>query len=193
MCDECGALASVAKQNILRGPRFNYTLCHPCRRRAQKGTKRIVTEAFREGVRRGHLKRDHSTYKLVKDHPRVSGPRNRNWNPDRELVAKREKARKAMYSMLRRCLQRAGLPKSEQTYESLGYSPDELYVHIEAQFLLGMSWSDRSAWDIDHIRPVAQFVAEGVTDPRVINALSNLRPLWKRDNRSRPKRLDETA
>lgn len=182
MCDECGALAAVPKQNILRPPRFNYTLCQPCSMRALRGTHRVVTEKFRQGVRCGHLKRDRSTYKLVKDHPRTSGPKNNRWNPDRELVAKREKARKSMYSMLQRCLARAGAPKSGRTYESLGYSPDVLHAHIEAQFLPGMTWEKRDAWHIDHIKTVARFVAEGCVDPKIINALSNLRPLWKTDN-----------
>ena len=66
--------------------------------------------------------------------------------------------------------------------ELLGYSVEEFCQHIESQFLPGMSWEDRGAWHIDHIKPISAFLAEGITDPKIINALSNLRPLWARDN-----------
>lgn len=85
---------------------------------------------------------------------------------------------------MRRMVQRT-LAASEKTSSSqnlLGYSPQELRTHIEAQFKPGMSWEDRSAWHIDHVKPVSAFIAEGITDPKIINALSNLSPLWARDN-----------
>lgn len=184
MCDICGFLQVVPKQNILRPPRFNYTLCRPCHLKSRLGTKHVLSPAFSEGVRRGHLKRDKSTYPLRG----FSGEKNGRWNPDRDLVAKRKKARKAMYSMLRRCEKLFGTPRTATTYEALGYSPDDLCAHLEAQFQPGMTWGDRGAWHIDHREPVARFVAEGVADPKIINALSNLRPLWKGENLSRTRR-----
>lgn len=64
----------------------------------------------------------------------------------------------------------------------LGYSAKDLCAHLEAQFEPGMSWHNRSAWHIDHIKPVSAFIQEGITDPKIVNALSNLRPLWAKDN-----------
>lgn len=64
----------------------------------------------------------------------------------------------------------------------MGYSAEDLAKHIEAQFVDGMSWVERHKWHIDHINPVAAFVAEGETDPKVINALTNLRPMWASEN-----------
>lgn len=69
--------------------------------------------------------------------------------------------------------------------ELLGYSVEEFCHHIEGQFLPGMSWEERSAWHIDHIKPVSAFIAEGTRDPKIINALSNLRPLWAAENISK--------
>lgn len=71
---------------------------------------------------------------------------------------------------------------SVSTYIVLGYTPDKLRQRIEYQFQPGMSWDNRSDWHIDHIKPVKAFLDQGVTDPSIINALCNLRPVWAREN-----------
>lgn len=47
-----------------------------------------------------------------------------------------------------------------------------------------MSWEAHARGEIhiDHIVPVSKLVSDGETDPAVINALSNLRPMWAADN-----------
>lgn len=71
---------------------------------------------------------------------------------------------------------------------SLGYGAAELKQRIESQFRDGMNWSNHGEWEIDHKIPVSSFIARGVTDPLVVNALSNLQPLWKRENRAKNNR-----
>lgn len=88
--------------------------------------------------------------------------------------------RNKMRLIVRRTL--AGSEKTATSQKLLGYSVKELRCHIENQFAQGMSWETHGAWHIDHIKPVSAFIAEGITDPKIINALSNLRPLWARDN-----------
>ena len=71
-------------------------------------------------------------------------------------------------------------------YESLlGYSYSDLKIHIERQFVDGMTWENRSDWHIDHIVPISHYTKQGITDPAIINRLSNLQPLWAKDNRSK--------
>jgi hypothetical protein len=57
-------------------------------------------------------------------------------------------------------------------------------VHLERQFLSGMTWANRGQWHIDHIQPRSSFKFVGPDDPefKACWALSNLRPLWKADN-----------
>lgn len=80
-----------------------------------------------------------------------------------------------------------GAKKQCKTFESLGYSAEELSSHIESQWLDGMSWSNNtvSGWHIDHIKSIKSFIGDGVHDPKIINALSNLQPLWAKDNLSK--------
>lgn len=67
----------------------------------------------------------------------------------------------------------------------LGYDSDKLKVRLEFQFLPGMSWDNHGEWEVDHRISVASFVNRGVVDPAIINCLSNLKPMWKADNRSK--------
>lgn len=88
----------------------------------------------------------------------------------------------AARSMLNKVMTRANLRKDATCKEILGYSGSDLRKHLERQFPKGMTWEKRGAWHIDHIVPVAEFLRRGETNPAVINALSNLRPMWARDN-----------
>lgn len=65
---------------------------------------------------------------------------------------------------------------------SIGYTSDELRERIESQFKIGMSWDNRGEWEIDHRKPISAFIAEGIDDLILINALENLQPLWKEEN-----------
>lgn len=69
--------------------------------------------------------------------------------------------------------------------ESMGYGANELIQRMEVQFKSGMSWDNYGDWEIDHKIPVSVFISRGVTDAKIVNALSNLQPMWKSYNRSK--------
>ena len=74
-------------------------------------------------------------------------------------------------------LKRLGTNKSGHTIDELGYSADELKVHIESLFLPTMTWDNHGVeWHIDHIKPVSSF--DKGADIKIVCALSNLQPLW---------------
>lgn len=72
-----------------------------------------------------------------------------------------------------------------RTFELLGYSRDDLKVHLERQFLKGMSWDNYGEWHVDHIVPLSTFPMSEIDEIRACWALSNLRPLWAKDNLSK--------
>lgn len=80
-------------------------------------------------------------------------------------------------------LRQVGAIKSSPTFAQLGYSVDEFVVHIERQFLKGMGWHNMDKWQIDHIVPVSS--AKTVDDVIALNQLSNLRPMWARENNAK--------
>ena len=92
-----------------------------------------------------------------------------------------------MRDSLRRVLK---TEKNGRTEHILGYSRYELISHIERQFLKGMSWDNHGEWHIDHITPISVLLEQGISDPRVINCLTNLKPVWAKDNLSKNNKLE---
>jgi hypothetical protein len=66
----------------------------------------------------------------------------------------------------------------------VGYTLNELKLHLQNQFKDGMSWDNMGEWHIDHIFPISAFNFTKPEDPefRQCWALDNLRPLWATDN-----------
>lgn len=84
--------------------------------------------------------------------------------------------------------------KAGRRWESLvGYTVDHLRAHLERQFRKGMTWENYgSVWHVDHIIPRASFTFDSAEHPDFLAcwALTNLRPLWAKDNfDKRAKRL----
>ena len=102
-----------------------------------------------------------------------------------------QKARDKCKSLLRRVLQLTGRKKITKTYATLGYTEKELLTHISAQFKEGMSWESRESFHIDHIIPVAWHIKNGITDPKIINRLANLQPLYPDENRKKSDKYQE--
>lgn len=77
----------------------------------------------------------------------------------------------------------------------LGYTFPELQRHIVSLFTPGMTWEKvkNGTIQIDHVLPRASFHYETVedTDFRACWALTNLQPLWKRDNRSKGDKMPD--
>ena len=89
---------------------------------------------------------------------------------------------------LRRTLEAARRNNRQMGSAKLPYSPAQLKARIEMNFCPGMNWDNYGEWHIDHRAPIARLVRRGVVDPAVINALSNLVPLWAEDNLRKGKR-----
>ena len=82
---------------------------------------------------------------------------------------------------------RLGAKGGQRTVDLVGWSMDDLRVHLERQFVRGMGWHNMSQWHIDHIVPVRSFRFDSTDSEefRAAWALSNLRPIWAADNHSK--------
>ena len=85
-------------------------------------------------------------------------------------------------NMLRRVLRATGDVKKGSTRDILGYGAKELKTHIESLFKPGMNWENYGEWHIDHKIPISLMTLFGIDDPALINALTNLQPMWAIDN-----------
>ena len=80
--------------------------------------------------------------------------------------------------MLTRTYSAITTKKKNKTKEDIGYSPAQLKQRLEINFTDGMCHNNRGEWHIDHTIPMNHFLKKGITDPKIINALSNLKPRW---------------
>lgn len=76
----------------------------------------------------------------------------------------------------------AGKAKPCKTVDLIGCSFEQFAAHIEAQFLDGMGWGNRSEWHIDHVRPIASFDLADEAQAKAAFHFTNCRPLWAMDN-----------
>jgi hypothetical protein len=83
-------------------------------------------------------------------------------------------------------LKAQGVRKAWPTFQSFGYSPDELRDHLTPMLKPGMTWANYGrVWHVDHKRPVASFnfaVADPLPVIRECWALTNLQPLFAPEN-----------
>ena len=81
---------------------------------------------------------------------------------------------------IRSILKDRGYTKKSKTHEILGISYEEFNLHMERQFVKGMTWDNYCEWHIDHIIPLATAICED--DVIRLNHYTNLQPLWAEDN-----------
>lgn len=98
-----------------------------------------------------------------------------------EQRAANKRVNRVFSNQLQRIMRKMKLRKGATAEQILGYTRLQLRQHLEAQFRDGMSW-ESGGFHVDHIKPVAAFIREGVTNPAVIHALDNLQVLTPREN-----------
>lgn len=207
-CCECNKLNQAKKRENKSfveaersRARARWAACPAIRKRKQESDKRLrSTSEFLEKQR----EKDKERYRLddeyrkrkiaqVADYSKRNrekiNERNRAWFKEKYRSDAQFRAAHVARSFLQRVVNAAGEKKSGSTFDILGYTRGEFVKHIERQFSKGMSWENHGEWHIDHIVPVAWHVKNGETDPKIINALSNLQPLWAKENFSKKANL----
>jgi len=89
------------------------------------------------------------------------------------------------------CLKERNVAKYRSTFDLLGYTLEELMIHLEKQFTEGMTWDNYGEWHVDHKIPMTSFNFETVEDRefKLCWCLDNLQPLWGPDNLSKGTKL----
>lgn len=80
-----------------------------------------------------------------------------------------------------------GWNKNNKFVQYIGCSQEELKLHIEKQFALGMNWENSGEWHIDHIIPLSS--AKTREEMHKLCHYTNLQPLWAIDNIKKSNKL----
>jgi len=109
-----------------------------------------------------------------------SGQNHYEWIKDRDFFEDSKKFRDKCHKLLRNTIKRTGQLKNDRTCSMLGYSFEDLQIHVR-NF---QNWEGlkNEAWHLDHIFPIKAFLDYGITDIKLINCLDNLQPLSEDEN-----------
>lgn len=83
--------------------------------------------------------------------------------------------------------------RSKSKFDLLGYTVDDLIIHLESKFKKEMNWGNYGAyWHVDHIKPASWFSYDSVNDDSFKKcwALTNLQPLEALINISKSNRYE---
>ena len=92
---------------------------------------------------------------------------------------------------INRCLREQGQKRIGRTCKYIGCTPNELIVHLEAQFQPGMSWAIPRTWDVDHIIPSSLFDFSNEDEAFWAFNYRNLRPFDRQKNKIKSNKLPD--
>jgi hypothetical protein len=144
-------------------------------------------------------KRKERYHKLVendegKEKVRLAAENWRKNNPEKwKETRKRHRLNNVYYrysNHLRRRLNRFVKHRDFSASSLVGCSNDEFKMHLEKQFLPGMTWDNYgvNGWHIDHIIPLSS-ARHDVERLKELCHYTNLQPLWAEDNRRKSNKL----
>src|SRR5690554_5173678 len=178
---------------------FELPLCqfHKCRSKKdglQSKCKKCAYEVSKEwkDKNRDHVNKQGRSW--TSNNPDKAYEKSKRWhkrNPDWQAAYKRRKRKEdPVFAMMDRArcriwqiVKMKHRAKNDTTKNIVGCSWEELSKHIESKFVDGMSWENRSEWQIDHIIPLSS----AKTEQEVLDLChyTNLQPLWAYDNKSK--------
>lgn len=155
-----------------------------------KEWKRLWNKKNKNHVKKYNIEWNKKNPDYYDKHREKELDRSKRWrkdNPEYHKIYKKQKRKNdpiyklkdSMRNMVNTTLKLIGTKKEKKTIDYLGYSPEKLMIRLEFNFTDGMNWKNYGKWEIDHIISISYFIKKRITDPKIINALCNLQPLWK--------------
>jgi hypothetical protein len=120
------------------------------------------------------------------------------WRKTKRDYERNRKARDPLYKLINnfrtaiyQVLKENNINKNGHYFEILKYTPEDLISHLETKFTNGMTWDNYGEWHVDHIKPISSYIILEIGDDEFMNcwSLSNLQPLWGKENISKSNKL----
>ena len=118
----------------------------------------------------------------TKDNKEKIRKRNNIWAKEKRKNDSIFKLKRNMRCRISEFLKNRKMEKRNTTFNIIGCSPLELKIHIENQFVDGMSWENYNfwSWHVDHKIPLDSAKTED--EVYKLCHYTNLQPLWMKDN-----------
>ena len=167
--------------------RVSNAYCRPCKSEIDNKSyhkNKTKRRQYQKQYFDSNPKKKEKKYSQIKRWRRENPDYMNNWMKNKYKTDPNHKIKAVLQASLSTHLR----SKKENTIWYLGCTIKELKKHLELQFEEGMNWENHEqfGWHIDHIKPVNTF--DLTDDKQLIECwhYTNLRPLWWRENLSRP-------
>ena len=185
----------ITKQVVLRTLKENGAIVGPSGRKFKGGKS--------ESDKRHYLKNREKRLQYFSDWQKDNRDRlndyhqkwrEKNIDKHREYKRKYEKHRKdtdPLYKLISnfrtaiyQVLKESNVEKNGHYFDILGYTPEELILHLEKQFTEGMTWENYGEFHVDHKLPISSFNIKEIGDEEFMRCwgLENLQPMWGEEN-----------
>lgn len=196
ICTSCGEEKDLSEYYFRKDTNKHFGKCKSCHYETGKLYRINNKEKQRERSRRLYARNPEKHRNYVRKY-------NKKY-PDRVSECRRKssaKLRNAIDGKLKSCLASAicnslqGRKQGRHWEFLVGYTVEQLKQYLEKQFTDGMSWQNYGKWHIDHIRPKSsfQFLSPDDEDFKKCWSLSNLQPLWAKDNLQKHNKIVQAA
>lgn len=140
-------------------------------------SKKKYRDSHRDFIRAGAREYNHSR-------PPLSKEQRKKYKDADYIRLKNNPIRKAIHYLrvsLRDSIKR-GIKISSSDY--ISFTREEFVLYMESKFTSKMNWDNygRFGWHVDHIRPIASFNMNDISEAKECWKLNNLQPLWWSDN-----------
>ena len=187
----------LSRPTILRILKDNGIDMKPSGRRNIGGREVAMKKYFSKPETKERLKKNYSEwYEKNKEHRKEYLKQWRIDNIDKWKKLKRDyernrKARDPLYKLISnfrtaiyQVLKESNVEKNKSYFDILGYTPEELIIHLEKQFKDDMTWDNYGIWHVDHKLPITSFDIQEMGDEEFMKCwcLDNLQPMWGEEN-----------
>mgnify|MGYP003653986532 CR=1 FL=1 len=77
----------------------------------------------------------------------------------------------------------SGYENDSESAELIGCTYVYYMAHLSRQFVKSMNFENKCDWEVDHIIPISS--AKTIKEIQVLSKFTNLRPLWRKNNRQK--------
>ena len=185
----------ISKATILKILKENGVIMGPSGRRFIGG-KKIADKKWRDNNKEYLSNKSKKWTEENKEHRKQYLKEYREKNIDKIRKTKRdyERNRKStdpLYKLISnfrtaiyQVLKESNVEKNKSYFDILGYTPEELIIHLEKQFKDDMTWDNYGVWHVDHKLPITSFDIQEMGDEEFMKCwcLDNLQPMWGEEN-----------
>jgi hypothetical protein len=185
----------ISKPTILRILKENGIIMGPSGRR-NIGGKKVADKKWRDNNKEKLSKKHKLWYENNKNkwNDYIKEYRKNNIDKIRQIKRDYERNRKAsdpLYKLISNfrtaiytVLKESNVDKYGHYFDILQYTPEELIIHLEKQFVQDMTWDNYGIWHVDHKLPITSFDIQEMGDEEFMRCwcLDNLQPMWGEEN-----------